>query len=127
MLNIDVRSSQPIYDQIIEQVKENIVKGIFQPGDKLPSVQEMSSLLTINPNTVSKAYQELERSKVIEIQRGRGTFIAKDYRPEMDEERLKLVKDLLKKAILESHYMGLKKREVIGLIDETYKELGVEE
>ena len=84
-------------------------------------------MLTINPNTVSKAYQELERSKVIEIQRGRGTFIAKDYRPEMDEERLKLVKDLLKKAILESHYMGLKKREVIGLIDETYKELGVEE
>lgn len=123
MLNIDPRSSKPIYEQIIEQVKENIMKGILQPGDRLPSVREMSTLLTINPNTVSKAYQELEREKAIETIRGKGTFIAQNYQPQRDEEKLQEVRDLLKKAVIESHYMGLGQEEIIAMLADIYQEL----
>ena len=66
MFNIDARSSTPIYEQIMGQIKEAIMRGLLEPGEKLPSVREMSTLLTVNPNTVSKAYQELEREKAIE-------------------------------------------------------------
>lgn len=124
MLNIDPRSSKPIYEQIIEQIKEHIMKGILQPGDRLPSVREMSALLTVNPNTVSKAYQELEREKAIETIRGRGTFIAQDYKPQRDEEKMQQVKELLKKAVIESHYMGLGLEEITDMLRDIYKELG---
>ena len=124
MLNIDPRSSKPIYEQIIEQVKENIMKGILQPGDRLPSVREMSTLLTINPNTVSKAYQELEREKAIETIRGKGTFVTQNYQPKKDEDKLQEVRDLLKKVVIESHYMGLGQAEIIAMLEDIYQELG---
>ncbi|NLL17781.1 MAG: GntR family transcriptional regulator [Clostridia bacterium] len=124
MLNIDARSSKPIYEQIVEQVKENIMKGILQPGDRLPSVREMSTLLTINPNTVSKAYQELEREKAIETIRGKGTFVTQNYQPKKDEDKLQEVRDLLKKVVIESHYMGLGQAEIIAMLEDIYQELG---
>lgn len=72
MFIIDGRSAKPIYEQIVDQVKEQLLKGILKSGDQLPSVRQLAGMLTINPNTVSKAYQELERQKVIETIRGRG-------------------------------------------------------
>ena len=66
IINIDARSSTPIYEQIVIGIKELILKNILSPGDKLPSVREMASTLTTNPNTVSKAYAELERMRIIE-------------------------------------------------------------
>ena len=124
MLHVDVKSSKPIYEQIKDQIKEGIIKGIFQPGDKLPSVRELSTMLTINPNTVSKAYQELEREKAIETVRGRGTFIAEDYRPQLDEKRLQEISDLLRKVVVEAHYLGLSKQKVEQMLDGLYAELG---
>lgn len=123
MLNIDARSSKPIYEQIVEQIKENIMKGILRPGDRLPSVREMSTLLTVNPNTVSKAYQELEREKAIETIRGRGTFIAQNYIPKRDEEKMQKIKELLKKVVIESHYLGLDREELTAMLDDIYQEL----
>lgn len=64
MINIDSRSSKPIYEQIIDGIKENVIRGILEPGDKLPSVRELAVMITTNPNTVSKAYKELEREKL---------------------------------------------------------------
>ena len=61
------------------ELKENIFKGILKPGDKLPSVREMASIITTNPNTVSKAYSELEREKIIETIRGKGTYVSLSY------------------------------------------------
>ena len=127
MLRVDVKSSKPIYKQIKDQIKEGIIKGIFQPGDKLPSVRELSTMLTVNPNTVSKAYQELEREKALDTVRGRGTFIAEDYRPQLDEERLQEVNDLLRKVVVEAHYLGLSKEQLEQMVDDLYAELGGEE
>jgi len=121
---VDVRSSKPIYEQIKDQIKEGIIKGIFLPGDKLPSVRELSTLLTINPNTVSKAYQELEREKTIETLRGRGTYIAENYRPQLDKERLQEIKELLRRVVVEAHYLGLDQVEVEEMLNQLYTEFG---
>jgi GntR family transcriptional regulator len=127
VLHVDVKSSKALYKQIKDQVKEGILKGIFQPGDKLPSVRELSTMLTINPNTVSKAYQELERENAIETVRGRGTFIVENYQPRLDEERLQEISNLLRKVVVEAHYLGLSKQKVEQMLDGLYAELGVEE
>lgn len=71
MFPIDARDSRPIYEQIIDQIKEQVMKGILKPGDQLPSVRQLASMLTVNANTVMKAYTELERQEVIETIRGR--------------------------------------------------------
>ena len=123
MFNIDARSSTPIYEQIIQGVKESIIKGILQPGDKLPSVRELASMLTANPNTVSKAYGELERLKIIETLRGRGTFISMDYKPKMEEDKMAKLKEDLKKILLDAHYMGIKNTDIKKIMDELYIEL----
>lgn len=122
MIVIDPRSSTPIYEQIIIKIKELILKGVLEPGDKLPSVRELSGIITANPNTVSKAYAELERQKVIETIRGRGTFVAENYKPKIQEDRMEALKEDLKKVILEAKYMGLTKEELVDIMDTYYEE-----
>jgi len=122
LINIDSRSSKPIYEQIIEKVKENIIKGILKPGDKLPSVRELASIITVNPNTISKAYSELERMRTIEVIRGKGTFVAENFKPIMDEEKMVEIKEHMKKIIIEAHYIGVGKDKLIDIINEIYKE-----
>ncbi|MBE6067735.1 MAG: GntR family transcriptional regulator [Clostridium lundense] len=122
MIVIDPRSSTPIYEQIVIKIKELILKGVLEPGDKLPSVRELSGIITANPNTVSKAYAELERQKVIETIRGRGTFVVENYKPRIQEDRMEALKEDLKKVILEAKYMGLTKEELIDIMDIYYEE-----
>lgn len=123
MIKIDSRSSTPIYEQIVNAIKENILKGILQPGDKLMSVRELSGMILTNPNTVSKAYQILEREKVIETIRGRGTFVSLSYEPKLEEDKMKKIKADLKKLIIEVKYMGVTKKEFLKVIDKTFEEL----
>lgn len=66
----------PIYVQIMNTIKQNLVSGNLKPGDKLASVRELAEKLSVNPNTVQRAYQELEREGVSETKRGMGSFIA---------------------------------------------------
>lgn len=125
LLKIDSRSSRPIYEQIIEGMKVNILKGIILPGEKLPSVRELSSMITANPNTVSKAYRELERQKVIETIRGRGTYVSSDYKPKLEEDRMKVLKEDIKKIIIEAHYMGIEKKDLLEIMNNFYEEVNV--
>ncbi|OPJ64898.1 HTH-type transcriptional repressor YtrA [Clostridium oryzae] len=122
IFNIDPRSSTPIYEQIIASVKENIIKGILQAGDKLPSVRELAAMLTTNPNTVSKAYSELERMKIIETLRGKGTFVSEEYKPKLEEDMVIDLKNSLKQIILNAHYMGMTKEDLIEIINGIYGE-----
>lgn len=76
MFTINTKSQLPIYEQIVQKIKEQVVKGILQEGEKILSIREFASRIGVNPNTVSKAYQELERQEVIVTVKGKGTFIA---------------------------------------------------
>lgn len=123
MIIIDSRSSTPIYEQIIIGIKELILKNVIKSGDKLPSVRELSTILTINPNTVSKAYMELEKQNIVESIKGKGTFINSNYRKPVSEEKLsKLILDF-KRLILEANYLGLEENDLILLLDEGFKEI----
>ena len=75
VLTIDSRSGVPIYLQIIEQVKRSVAIGVLAPGEQLPTVKQLALDLTVNPNTVARAYRELERDDVIETAPGRGSFV----------------------------------------------------
>ena len=127
MLRIDPRSSTPIYEQIELGIKELILKGALKEGEKLPSVREMSAILTINPNTISKAYGELEREGIIETLRGKGTYITHNFEGKVDEKKMEYMKEELKKLILEANYSGIDKEEFMKLTLQIFSELGVKD
>ena len=123
MIVIDARTSTPIYEQIIIGIKKLILKGALKSGEKLPSVRELSTMLTINPNTVSKAYIELEKEKIVEVVKGRGTFISNNYENNISREKLdKLMLDF-KMIILEANYLGLGENELISILSQEYREM----
>ena len=78
MITINYRDLRPIYQQVKANFKELIAKGILAPGDKLPSVRELAVELAINPNTIQRAYKELEAEGVIYSVMGRGSFVSED-------------------------------------------------
>ncbi len=75
VLTVDTRSGVPIYLQIVEQVKRSVALGVLAPGEQLPTVKQLALDLTVNPNTVGRAYRELERDEVIQTAPGRGSFV----------------------------------------------------
>ncbi|MFC7370101.1 GntR family transcriptional regulator [Fictibacillus iocasae] len=124
LLNLDPRSHIPIWEQLVNQVKELILKEVILPGEKLPSVRELSSVLLINPNTVSKAYQELERQEIIETLRGKGTFVSQTIIPKADEQKIEALRQALKQLVIESSYLGIEKEYFIQWVEQYTKELG---
>lgn len=124
LFQIDPRSPVPIWEQIVNQIKELVLKGILLPGDKIFSVRELASNLVINPNTVSKAYQELERQGIIETFRGRGTFIRQNVNIIKDEEKIKHLQEKIKQLVIEGTYLGIKTETLIQWIQDIEQELG---
>ena len=92
---IDPKSGVPFYRQIIEQVKFAIARGVLAPGDQLPTVRQLAVDLSINPNTVIRAYRELEIEGVLDTQQGSGTFVGR-RKPEIDAlERQRMLNQIL--------------------------------
>lgn len=124
ILNLDPRSNTPIWEQVVHQIKELILKEILQPEDKLPSVRELSGTLLINPNTVSKAYQELERQGIIETLRGKGTFVSASITPKADEQKIAEMKKLIKQLVIDASYLGIDQQTLALWIKKFSDELG---
>ncbi len=80
MVHLDYRDSRPIYAQIIDGYREQIATSVLQPGDKLPSVRELAAALTINPNTIQRAYRRLEMEGWIATVPGKGCFVCDNER-----------------------------------------------
>lgn len=89
---IDAKSGVPFYRQIIEQVKFGMARGDLQPGDQLPTVRQLAVDLSVNPNTVVRAYRELEIEGLLETQQGSGTFIG-EKKPAVDRIELRRMLD----------------------------------
>jgi len=120
--NIDQRSSTPIYQQLVEGVKEAVAKGVLSPGDRMPSVRELATRIAINPNTIAKAYQELEREAVIETLRGRGTFVSTCGNQMGIEEKKKKIAPMLNRILVEAYHMQMEEQEMLSLMEETVRE-----
>lgn len=125
MIILDYKSSKPIYEQIVEQVKIHVMKEHLKPADSIPSVRKLALELKITPGTVSKAYQELERQGIIETIRGKGTFIAGEIKMQEDAEKLSEVKKQISTVIMELKMMGYDKKMVVELIKEVYEEMSI--
>ena len=102
MVHLDYRDARPIYTQIVENFRTQITTGVLQPGDKLPSVRELAQQLSINPNTIQRAYRELEQEGWIESAPGKGSFVRSIDRSR--EEKLlntfdETVRELLKQGV----------------------------
>ena len=90
-ISIDGKSGVPYYRQIIDQVKTAIATGQVEPGDRLPTVRQLAVDLSINPNTVSRAYTELELTGLVETQMGSGTFVGQKKVEQDDVERKRIL------------------------------------
>ncbi len=103
---VDPQSGVPIYVQLKEQIKKAVATGLLTEGEQMPSVRELALQLTINPNTVSKAYQELEREGIIQTARGLGSFVAKRQKGKEQEQKIALDK-ALEKLMIEAYQLSV--------------------
>lgn len=119
MFVVDVMSRVPVYEQIIKRVEEQVLTGILKEGDKLPSVRSLSVKLSINPNTIQKAYTELDRRQLIITVPGKGSFISeKAIEVVGANSREKMTE--LNKIIRELALAGVTKEEIINNIEEVF-------
>jgi len=112
-LAIDLKSGVPFYRQIIEQVKFAIARGDLRPGDRLPTVRQLAVDLSINPNTVIRAYREMEIAGVLDTHQGSGTFVSGEP-PEIDEpERVRMLDQILTELMARASGYGFTLEEVL--------------
>jgi GntR family transcriptional regulator len=119
ILTVEPRSGVPLYLQIIEQVKRAVAVGALALGEQLPTVKALALELTINPNTVARAYRELERDGVIETSPGRGSFVSAERAPAAVRDGVAgTAGRALGDAVREAKAVGLLRTEVRALFDD---------
>lgn len=122
MLTLNYRDSQPIYGQIKDGLRRMIVSGALEPGEKLPSVRAMAVDLAINPNTIQRAYAELEAEGFIYSVPGKGSYTARGgdatRRPAASPARERELIRRLRELVAELRYLGLQDSEIIALMNE---------
>ncbi len=121
MINLDYRDDRSLHEQIANGFRELIVKGIMSSGEQLPSVRELSVSLTVNPNTVQKAYRKLELDGFVYSVRGKGSFVAepKDVKRASGTETLY---ETLAQTVRALAFLGEKEEEIHSLIKNIYQE-----
>lgn len=117
MFSIDFTSRLPIYEQLYNNTVRLISLGALQPGEKLPPVRTLASQLGVNPNTVSKAYQMLERDGVVYSVVGRGSFISESVNKDNAAKNLALEK--LQKSVTEAMTAGATKKEILKAVEKS--------
>ncbi len=126
MVIIDKTSRRPYYEQLVLSIKEDILHGILEPGDKIPSVREMAKQLLMNPNTVSKAYQILEGEQVLVTVKGRGTFVKQIEKGVRDLRRIEELQNQFKELVIEAKHLQVTQSELTQWLKEADLELGGE-
>jgi GntR family transcriptional regulator len=114
-IQLDLHSGMPVYRQIIDQVRGGIASGLLEAGDQLPTVRQLAVDLAINPNTVIRAYRELELGGLIETHQGTGTFISAQKMKRADAEREKQLTQIVSDCVSRAGAAGFT---IDDLIDE---------
>ena len=112
-LRLDTTSPQPIYRQIVDQLRSQVARGELAGGSRLSSVRELALELRINPNTVARAYRELEREGLVVRQQGRGVFVAERQAKLPAAQRRKLLARRLDELLIAAWQLGVGPRELI--------------
>ena len=106
-MKVDATDGVPIYLQIASEVKHSIAVGSILPGEQLPSVRELAMQITVNPNTVAKAYRELEAQGIVETRRGTGTFASDQILTISKKEKARIVSKLIDKVLDEARRLRM--------------------
>ena len=122
MLVIDKFSRKPIYEQIVEGIERDIVMGILREREQLPSIRELSAVLGVNPNTIQKAFGELDRNGIIISGQGRGCFVA-DRAAEKIKEKLSVKIVEIENIAAELARAGIEKEKLMEAIGRAYDAL----
>jgi DNA-binding transcriptional regulator YhcF (GntR family) len=117
------QSGEPIYEQLVRQVKHAITTGALKSGAQMPTVRELAAELVINPNTVARAYRELEQAGLLESTVGRGTFVKFSPPRIFREERRKRLQPYIDQLIAEARVLNFTMKELQEQIEETLKKV----
>jgi GntR family transcriptional regulator len=115
------RSAVPTYMQLVQQVRQAVRLGLLEPGDRLPTVREVASQLAVNPNTVLKAYRELEHERLIEGRPGQGTFVVKSLASRSPRDLARLRRGL-ENWIARARAAGIDDDQIHALVDTTLRQ-----
>jgi GntR family transcriptional regulator len=118
--HLDAHSGVPTYLQLVQQVKQALRLGILQPGDQLPTVMAVVGRLAINPNTVLKAYRELDLGGYVEGRRGQGTFVSSGQ-PPVPPDDVKALRTSLQRWIDRARSTGLDDENMVALFADTVR------
>ncbi|MFZ4468892.1 MAG: GntR family transcriptional regulator [Pirellula sp.] len=118
-IHIQAQGGVPIYVQVMQQIKYLVASGRLQPGDELPSIRTLAEQLIVNPNTIARAYRELETAGVVEKRRTAGTFVAEAGSPLARKERLRLLRQRVDQLLVEAFQMGFELDEVLKLVEQS--------
>jgi GntR family transcriptional regulator len=115
-LSVDFGSALPVYAQLCDQILHAIARGLLKPNDQLPTVREVAVQLRINPNTVNRAYTELEREGVLVTARSRGTFVSNGARRLDPQIRRARLADIARRAVVEARAAGFTEPDLVKAI-----------
>ena len=123
MITIETSGFIPIYEQIKKGIKSEISLGILKANEALPSIRDLAAALVINPNTVARAYRELELEGFITTRKGKASFVSPDSNSLMKREKVRLIEEVFDRAIAEAGKFGLDAAEIRGIVDARLKKL----
>lgn len=121
VITVDTRDRKPIYEQLTENIRRLVLQGVVQPNEQLPSVRALAVELAINPNTIQKAYAELERQGITYSLPGRGSFIS-DNITELSRAQLAQSADALRAAMKAAKDAGMTRAEALALLSEAWED-----
>lgn len=122
MFRVQPESGEPIYRQLVRQIEHAVATGLVEPGEQLPTVREMAEDLVVNPNTVARAYRELEGRGLLRSRRGRGTFVM-DRPPELSREaRRRRIRPHVERLSTEALLLRLSEDEVVAEVRRAFRE-----
>ena len=116
LIHISSNDGVPIYVQIVNQVKHQVAAGRLMPGEEIPPIRVLAEQLVINPNTVARAYLELERAGVVTKRQGSGTYVSETPSSLSRREKLKVLAQRADSLLVEAGHLGIEMGEVIELL-----------
>ncbi|MCR5754716.1 MAG: GntR family transcriptional regulator [Acetatifactor sp.] len=118
MIVLDYRDKRPLYEQVTEKLAHLIIRGALAPGEKMPSVRQLALELSVNPNTIQRAYAQLEQDGYLYSVVGKGNFVSETF--EWKIGKLKELKKELTALISQAQTAGMTKEDIIALISDIY-------
>jgi GntR family transcriptional regulator len=123
LFQVNFKSGQAVYLQLVEQVKLAAASGSMQPGEPLPGIRPLAEQLRVNRNTVAKAYAELESQGVIQTLAGKGCFLREGSSPFKKDVRRKVVAGSIDQAVVHAHHLQIDKADFLRLAEERFDAL----